>query len=943
MHTTHATTMSRRALELAELLGLDDDQIDSLDNGGELKMPCPAHGGTNDKLYVKVGNNSELIFHCFSGGCSYDEIVAAIRGSEVAEHKPRLRVVKDGPKQLSAEAQRRLESVCDQWAEGLQKLDELHPAWALLKDRGIDRKQAKELGLGYGGLRGIDELDIELGLARKTEGSDYHNFQPYHHRLVVPLYDPSGILLGFAGRALDGNDRKWINPRSEDYDKSSYLYGESTARELLKDTSTLVICEGYWDQIACARSDLASVAIGGTSLTEGQISRIVDLHPELVVWAADGDVPGRMAAAKGCAKIAAAGLTVAAITAPDGKDPADMGDDALAEAVAATTPSTITDLIALAMMGVDLDDETSQKTAASCVKAILKSWPDAGEAKAAMTPQLAHTLGLKVEQLRKVATQPTEDEEKQSATVKMLGLAESMYEIFCDHSGELWIARAGSHVVKPFSPNADEVVNRLLAAYFATHDEAPPSRIAGDALRYLAGVSYDSDRITVSQRVTEVDEVIYVDLGRKDEQVLVIEAGQPPVVDDPPEGVYYSRSGRYGELPLPKKTAGVNIDTLWEHIRVAEEDRPIVLAWILSAWMSIQTPILLLEGSAGASKSTSTRRILSLLDPAPKGDSGLRLPPKDNEALTVSLGASSVVAIDNLSYIDAEMSNTLCQAASGGEVEKRRLYKDNEVFSINVSSSVILTGIDLGTLAGDLSSRLAACRLDAISTAERIPEDQLEKSWEQVRAGLVWVIADLLSRVKAILPNITLAESPRMASFGRVLAAVDQIMGTGGLSTFLAAERARQKEVALNDPLATELIRWMNDGSNWIGRKPEWSGTSAELLHKLTNHAGWQEGREPKGWPKTANALGMRITKLTTPLATEGIEVKKGRNNESRLITIRKLSEDAPPPEVEEDEDDFEPPTAARRRAVRREPRPEPVEKEEEKEEFVFDEDEFRF
>jgi hypothetical protein len=102
MHpTTHATTMSRRALELCEQMGLDDDQIDSLDAGEELKMPCPAHDGEHDKLYVKVGDNSELVFHCFSGGCSYEDIDAAIRGGEATntDHRPRLRVVKVAPKQ----------------------------------------------------------------------------------------------------------------------------------------------------------------------------------------------------------------------------------------------------------------------------------------------------------------------------------------------------------------------------------------------------------------------------------------------------------------------------------------------------------------------------------------------------------------------------------------------------------------------------------------------------------------------------------------------------------------------------------------------------------------------------------------------------------------------------------------------------------------------------
>jgi DNA primase catalytic core len=912
-------------------MGLDDDQIDGLDAGEQLKMPCPAHDGEHEKLYVKVGDNSELLFKCFSGGCSYEEIVAAIRGGEAIEYKPRLRVVKDAPKQRSLEAQRALESVLDSWTKRLQELDELHPAWKLLAERGITREQAKELQLGYGGIRSVVEVDFELGLAVKNPpGSVYRSFQPYRHRLTVPLYDPEGVLIGFAGRALDGDDRKWVNPSSEQYDKSSYLYGESIARELLEDSPTLVICEGFWDQIACTRVGIASVAIGGTSLTEQQISRIAEINPGLVVWVADGDGPGRTAAAKGAARLAKTGLSVVAISSPDGQDPADW--PGLAAAVDAATPSTVSDLINLAMLGVDLDDEKAKKSTSNVVKQILKDWPDQEDATQAMTTQLAHTLGLPVGKLREGVVAKPEKGEKESASVKMLGLAASMYEIHCDNSSdseELWIARAGSHVVRVFSESNNKVNRCLLAEYFDTYGEAPPRRIAGDVLSYLAGRSYDGEPIEVSQRIAEAEDIKYVDLGRRDEQVLIIEAGKPPVVGNPPKGVYFSRRGKYGELPIPEKTPGVTVDTLWDHIRVAEADRPIVLAWLFAAWSpSLQTPILLLEGAQGAAKSTSTRRLLSLLDPVPRGDSGLKSPPKDNSELIISLGASRVVAIDNLSYL-GEMQNTLCQAATGGEAEGRKLYSNDEVFTINLKSAVILTGLDLGVLHGDLASRVAGITLDPVPRSISIPDDLLEKQWAKVHPGLVWEIAELVSKIMAVMPTVTLKESPRMASFGRILAAVDQIMGTDGLSTYMLAEGERQKDVALTDPVATEIIHWMTDGSNWLGgRKPEWSGSSTELLNELNSRAAWKEGREPKGWPSSANALGMRVTKLKIPMATEGIDIDKGRGSSARIITIRLLNVDATPPVVDDEEEEDVTPAPRKARPAK------PVEEEED--EYTF-------
>lgn len=237
------------------------------------------------------------------------------------------------------------------------------------------------------------------------------------------------------------------------------------------------------------------------------------------------------------------------------------------------------------------------------------------------------------------------------------------------------------------------------------------------------------------------------------------------------------------------------------------------------------------------------------------------------------------------------MSDTLCLAATGGEAEQRKLFTDDEVFSVNVRSAVILTGIDLGVLHGDLASRVASIKLDPIPTSAKVPDDILEERWGKVRAGLIWEIAELMSKIMAVMPTVKLTESPRMASFGRVLTAVDKIMKTDGLSTFMTSESERQKDVALTDPVATEIIRWTTSTNGSWPTNKQWSGTSADLLRRLEAIAPWRDGREPKGWPTSANAMGMKITKLITPLATEGIEVSKGRDGSSRTITIRKIDE----------------------------------------------------
>ena len=130
---------------------------------------------------------------------------------------------------------------------------------------------------------------IEAGMIKvKDDGN--HSLR-FRNRLMVPIRDGDGSIRGFAGRDITGNQNaKWLNsPASDHFDKSQLLYGWDRAQD---SDQTLVITEGYTDQIACEASGLRAVATMGVALSTVQAQTCAQASNDLVVCY-DGDERGQ--------------------------------------------------------------------------------------------------------------------------------------------------------------------------------------------------------------------------------------------------------------------------------------------------------------------------------------------------------------------------------------------------------------------------------------------------------------------------------------------------------------------------------------------------------------------------------------------------------------------------------------------------------------------------
>ena len=203
-----------------------------------------------------------------------------------------------------------------------------------VKTRALKPDTVKRFGLGYAPegwsnladkarAKGFKEKELEgSGLVRRGERGSLYDF--FRNRLIVPIRDVSGNVVAFGGRDLGQDGPKYINsPENALYKKGRVLYGLHEARDAMRREKRVILVEGYFDLMRCFDSGIEYVvATCGTALTDAQAALIRRYVPEVVV-VFDADAAGIRAALRGVGLLVNAGLTVHAMTLPDGKDPDD--------------------------------------------------------------------------------------------------------------------------------------------------------------------------------------------------------------------------------------------------------------------------------------------------------------------------------------------------------------------------------------------------------------------------------------------------------------------------------------------------------------------------------------------------------------------------------------------------------------------------------------------
>ena len=200
-------------------------------------------------------------------------------------------------------------------------------------NRGIREETIKKFGLGYAKdswnnllfyLRKLgykDEILLEAGLVLTSEKTG-NNYDRFRNRVMFPVFDYRGKVIGFGGRVLDDSKPKYLNsPETLVFQKGTNLYGLNFAIKSNMQERYFIMVEGYMDLITLHQYGITNVVASlGTALTENQ-ARLLRRYADKVIISYDADVAGQTATMRGLEILKNAGFDVRVLSIPQGKDP----------------------------------------------------------------------------------------------------------------------------------------------------------------------------------------------------------------------------------------------------------------------------------------------------------------------------------------------------------------------------------------------------------------------------------------------------------------------------------------------------------------------------------------------------------------------------------------------------------------------------------------------
>lgn len=200
-----------------------------------------------------------------------------------------------------------------------------------LLNRGITEDTIRRFGLGFSvdswnkmlnhlRSKGYSEIDmLSSGLIIKSQKGSYYD--RFRNRIIFPVFDYSGKVIGFGGRVLDDSKPKYLNsPETPIFKKGTNLYGLNF---VIKNnhSKTFIIVEGYMDCISLHQYGITNVVASlGTALTINQ-AKLMKRYADRVIISYDADSAGQMATIRGLDILKRVGMDVRVLTVPQGKDP----------------------------------------------------------------------------------------------------------------------------------------------------------------------------------------------------------------------------------------------------------------------------------------------------------------------------------------------------------------------------------------------------------------------------------------------------------------------------------------------------------------------------------------------------------------------------------------------------------------------------------------------
>lgn len=473
--------------------------------------------------------------------------------------------------------------------------------------------------------------------------------------------------------------------------------------------------------------------------------------------------------------------------------------------------------------------------------------------------------------------------------------------LFHDQYKEPWIAvnKKGAELYQIGSKTfRDWLCNFVLQEYGVILKNNQPKDIAST----LSGIALYSGagEISLEPRVHKIGNVIWYDLGR--EAVKITKSGWK-VVNEPP--VLFRRYSHQKRQVVPVE--GGNIQDFHKLVNIKDWNDWHMFLTFASATLlpDIAKPVLIINGSQGAGKSTPMKMLKELIDPSSlNSTSGVK-----NEVELARLANMHILLFfDNLSRLSWDMSDDICRLVTGDGFSKRKLYTDNDEIVYSFKRALMMNGIASFVSRADLLDRSVILNVSRIPEEDRKSEKELWAKFDELKPQLLGALFTIVSYGLKKLPSVKVDKLPRMADFAKWGYAVNDSVSAEVQSEFSTNvertsfqgiletnEEKRLQESLESDPVALAAIY---ASSYAIGHsfKGVWKGTitafynsffpnpdnsfysdAPDVIRSVTKH---------EMWPKNPSAMGRALRKSEGLLREFGVTLSFYIRNGDRIVYI---------------------------------------------------------
>lgn len=340
--------------ERADIVDVVGEHVVLKKKGREFVGVCPFHDDSKPSMTVSPQKQFYYCFSCGAGGNSIKFLMEFQRQSfsevvlDLARRYQLPVETVDGPQQERLRQQlskrdhlHRALALASGWFRSQLKSDSGAEALTYLRDqRGLSEATMETFELGYAPdqwdgllkhLQHVEGLSPELleaaGLVVPRKGGNGF-YDRFRGRVIVPIRDRQGRVIGFGGRSLDGSDPKYLNsPETEVFEKGKHLFGLDQAANAIRKDDRAVVVEGYFDVIALHAAGVTNaVASLGTALSGQQITQLCRCSDgKRIVLNFDADRAGIRAANRAIGEVEQLALQgqleLRVLHTPSGKDP----------------------------------------------------------------------------------------------------------------------------------------------------------------------------------------------------------------------------------------------------------------------------------------------------------------------------------------------------------------------------------------------------------------------------------------------------------------------------------------------------------------------------------------------------------------------------------------------------------------------------------------------